>query len=85
MSNNEQPKQHSLQQKLDLRRAIESRLYVAVRITMDDNKAKMCVNDLCKLHSVENDDGNGERSDEVMAYWLYVIESELMKKYGVKE
>ena len=83
--NNKQPKQHSLQQKLDLRKAIESRLYVAVRVTLDNDRAKMCVNDLCKLHYAENDYHNGERSDDDIAHWLYVIESELMKKYGVSE
>lgn len=78
-------KQHSLQQKLDLRKAIESRLYVAVRITMNNDRAKMCVNDLCKLHGAEHVDNHGERTQEQTDHWLYVTESELMKKYGVKE
>lgn len=75
---------HSIEQKLKLRIAIESRLYSAVYITMDNIRAASCVHDLCSLHRAENDYGNGEKSDAEVDLAVYDVEKHLMLKYGVK-
>ena len=75
----------SPEKKLSLRKAIESRLYAAVYITMDNTRAASCVYDLCALHKAENDYGNGEKTEQDVEKAIYEVESHLMLKYGVKD
>lgn len=69
---------------LRLYQRINSALYAARCITLNEKRVLECLSDLQRLHSAENDDHNGESTREEQLRFLHKVQIELMGKYGVE-
>lgn len=70
---------------LRLYQRINSALYAARCITMDEKRVLECLSDLQRLHMAETDDHNGETTREEQLRFLHKVQTDLMNKYGLQE
>jgi hypothetical protein len=79
------PPQLSFEKQNRLYKRIVRALYAATKITLDHDKAREVITDLCLLHQAENDDSNGERTQEEIDQRFRQVETDLCTKYNIRD